>query len=166
MRRNKILFTVFAIIIGLGIAKTDLFAPIHEYGHLKWSYKTNISASFKDWKHTIVSGTNIKNVIGGYRYEMGFFFCFGFCVLIISTKLVCPTGGFYIGYLTGTLIQSYSSDDFSLLPKLMTENELIVFLTRWTFFWILAIAILLLINIIGIIKLEEKNGKQTFRRKV
>ena len=121
---NKAVAFWLLLIFGATMGLTNLFAPVHEFGHYAYATLNGQDAEIIAWGETKVE-PNIGQVFAGWNFE---FLVFALLAIIVgwagqysSGKYF--TGSFFLGYALVTWFRAYGSYDFNEYVYILADIE-------------------------------------------
>jgi hypothetical protein len=106
---NKLIAFWVILFLGALVSLTNLFAPIHELGHVLYALAVGEEGSIKDWNHANVT-MNVSHAIAGWHFEIAVFCIAGWLVGACAENNRWA-GAFFIGHAVGAMPRVYNSSD-------------------------------------------------------
>ena len=146
-RDSKITLFWFLFALGMAVSLTNLFAPVHELGHVMYGLYIDGEGSFKDWNHSNVP-MNLSHAIAGWHFEVGAFVLAGGFFGIVAGNNTQWLGAFFIGHAVTAMGRAYFSSDMNWyvqevctrlgLDRFATQDIILKIQGKWTvlaLFW-------------------------------
>ena len=145
--------------LGTLVSLTNVFAPVHELGHIITAWWLDGEGSFKDWNHVNVP-MNASHAIAGWNFEVGVFCIVGWFVGWIGGTIKGNQwhGAFWIGHaFTSTLRAPVSYDMNGYLAEValhrgVATQDISAVLAAAKDRWIMLACIWMIVSLIIVIR--------------
>lgn len=166
MDRDTKIVTFWALfVLGGIVAFSQVFAPVHELGHLLRSFiDTGEFGKMIDWTHAQVP-PNINQALAGYGFEVFVFCILGLCIGGVSQYNSGNywTGSFFIGHAAVSAGRAFNGYDmngyirdlilYEGIDPSVTQNMIIAVHRRWY----LICAVFAFVTLVSIVYWQRKS---------
>lgn len=125
--KNREIYFICALTLGVVVGFSQLMAPFHEFAHIAQAGKDGSDASITGWAVSQIQFPTARSILAGWiaTFTWSLMFAVGFSIVgRKAKKLPWITGGAAIGYAGATWIRAFTSSDFNSTMKAYVASKL------------------------------------------
>ena len=120
-REDQRLWFLILLVVGALVSLTNLFAPIHEFGHWITAQHAGQRSVWKGWALTS-QAASLKQALAGYWIEVVIFVVAGHIVAAFGGKKRWWLCGFLFGHAAMAMLLAFGSYDFNTYVYLYAQH--------------------------------------------